>query len=173
METPSAREREGTLRLPLYCAAIDGTVWVAAAGLFAGLNATVSLDWAWHVGATILMGGTYPTLLRANTNAAGELGRNLRAVAGLGAYEGAETLDADGAYVVPGFIDAHVHIGLSDPAAVVRGGVTTVRDLAWPVADIFASRGEQEFRAMEHAITRVIRCASSRSPSPPPSTPQE
>jgi adenine deaminase len=34
-------------------------------------------------------------------------------VAGLGRYEGTETLDADGAYVVPGFVDAHVHIETS------------------------------------------------------------
>jgi len=31
-------------------------------------------------------------------------------VAGLGDYEGTETLDAAGRYVVPGFIDAHLHI---------------------------------------------------------------
>ena len=31
-------------------------------------------------------------------------------VAGLGDYDGAETLDADGRYVVPGFIDAHMHL---------------------------------------------------------------
>src|SRR3954454_3449641 len=31
-------------------------------------------------------------------------------VAGLGDYEGKETLDATGRYVVPGFIDAHVHL---------------------------------------------------------------
>jgi adenine deaminase len=31
-------------------------------------------------------------------------------VAGLGAYEGAETLDAEGRYVIPGFIDAHMHL---------------------------------------------------------------
>jgi adenine deaminase len=31
-------------------------------------------------------------------------------IAGLGEYEGAETLDAEGAYVVPGFIDAHMHL---------------------------------------------------------------
>jgi len=31
-------------------------------------------------------------------------------VAGLGAYDGQETLDAEGAYVVPGFIDAHMHL---------------------------------------------------------------
>jgi adenine deaminase len=31
-------------------------------------------------------------------------------VAGLGDYEGAETLEAGGRYVVPGFIDAHMHL---------------------------------------------------------------
>ena len=31
-------------------------------------------------------------------------------VAGLGEYEGAETIDASGRYVVPGFIDAHMHL---------------------------------------------------------------
>lgn len=40
-------------------------------------------------------------------------------------------LDCRGGYLLPGFIDAHVHLGLSSPAAVVQGGVTTVRDLGW------------------------------------------
>jgi adenine deaminase len=31
-------------------------------------------------------------------------------VAGLGSYEGAETIDASGRFVVPGFIDAHMHL---------------------------------------------------------------
>lgn len=31
-------------------------------------------------------------------------------IAGLGSYEGAETIDASGRFVVPGFIDAHMHI---------------------------------------------------------------
>ena len=31
-------------------------------------------------------------------------------VAGVGGYEGRETLDATGRYVVPGFVDAHVHL---------------------------------------------------------------
>ena len=31
-------------------------------------------------------------------------------VAGLGAYEGTEMLDAAGRYVVPGFVDAHMHL---------------------------------------------------------------
>ena len=34
-------------------------------------------------------------------------------VAGIGSYEGTEVLDADGAYVVPGFIDAHMHLETS------------------------------------------------------------
>ena len=34
-------------------------------------------------------------------------------VAGLGAYEGAETLNASGLFVVPGFIDAHMHLETS------------------------------------------------------------
>jgi adenine deaminase len=32
------------------------------------------------------------------------------AVAGLGDYEGGETVDVGGRYVVPGFIDAHMHL---------------------------------------------------------------
>src|SRR6266705_4106691 len=31
-------------------------------------------------------------------------------IAGLGAYVGRETVDASGRYVVPGFIDAHMHL---------------------------------------------------------------
>jgi adenine deaminase len=31
-------------------------------------------------------------------------------VAGLGEYEGSETLDVSGAYVVPGFVDSHMHL---------------------------------------------------------------
>ncbi len=31
-------------------------------------------------------------------------------IAGLGAYEGRETIDATGRYVVPGFVDAHMHL---------------------------------------------------------------
>jgi imidazolonepropionase-like amidohydrolase len=42
------------------------------------------------------------------------------------------TVDATGTTVVPGFIDAHVHIELAAPGSVVASGVTTVRDLGWP-----------------------------------------
>jgi adenylate cyclase len=55
--TPSERERQGTLRLPLMCAAVDATFWVVAALLFGALNLHVSFDMAFHVTSTILMGG--------------------------------------------------------------------------------------------------------------------
>ena len=40
-------------------------------------------------------------------------------------------------FLMPAVFDRHVHIGLSDPAAVLRGGVTKVRDLGWPPPDVF------------------------------------
>ena len=49
----------------------------------------------------------------------------------------ARRIDARGLTLLPGFIDAHVHIGFYPPEEVVAGGVTTVRDLAWPPELIF------------------------------------
>lgn len=46
-------------------------------------------------------------------------------------------VDAAGLTLVPGFVDAHVHIGFYRPHDVLAGGVTTVRDLAWPPDEIF------------------------------------
>src|SRR5690349_11403535 len=48
-----------------------------------------------------------------------------------------DAIDARGLTLIPGFIDAHVHIGFHSPASVLAGGVTTVRDLAWPPEIIF------------------------------------
>lgn len=47
-----------------------------------------------------------------------------------------ELVRMDGGTLVPGFIDAHVHIGFVEPAEVVTRGVTTVRDLGWPASEI-------------------------------------
>lgn len=49
----------------------------------------------------------------------------------------ATLIEASGLTIAPGFIDAHVHMGFYEPAEVVRGGVTTARDLAWPPELIF------------------------------------
>ncbi|MBT2689606.1 adenine deaminase [Bacillus sp. ISL-47] len=53
-------------------------------------------------------------------------------IAGLGNYEGKQTIDAAGSYIAPGFIDGHVHIesAMVTPAefsnVVIPHGVTTV-----------------------------------------------
>jgi imidazolonepropionase-like amidohydrolase len=54
-----------------------------------------------------------------------------------GVPQGAAVVDASSLTVLPGFIDAHVHIGFYDPAEVVLNGVTTTRDLGWPPDEIF------------------------------------
>lgn len=53
-----------------------------------------------------------------------------------GAPEAQEEIVGDW-FLMPAVIDRHVHIGLSDPGAVLLGGVTAVRDLAWPPEEIF------------------------------------
>ncbi len=45
-------------------------------------------------------------------------------------------MEVDG-FLMSAGADRHVHIGLSDPWSVVRGGITAVRDLAWPADRIF------------------------------------
>ncbi|HET6770889.1 MAG TPA: amidohydrolase family protein [Actinomycetota bacterium] len=40
-------------------------------------------------------------------------------------------------FLMPGIIDHHVHLGLSEPRAILHGGVTAVRDLGWRPQDIF------------------------------------
>lgn len=50
---------------------------------------------------------------------------------------GATRIDAGESLVLPGFIDAHVHVGFFSAAEILQGGVTTVRDLAWPPDIIF------------------------------------
>lgn len=55
--------------------------------------------------------------------------------------EGADVMDARGCMLLPGFIDAHVHLGFFDPRAVARAGVTTVRDLGWPLDALSSLHG--------------------------------
>jgi len=50
---------------------------------------------------------------------------------------GAEIYDGKNRTLLPGFIDAHVHIGFYDPRVILAGGITTARDLGWPGELIF------------------------------------
>src|ERR671935_622573 len=68
-------------------------------------------------------------------------------VAGLGDYDGAETLDASGRFVVPGFVDAHVHLESSklmlDEFArlVLPLGTTTVVVDPHEIANVLGTDG--------------------------------
>jgi imidazolonepropionase-like amidohydrolase len=52
--------------------------------------------------------------------------------ASVSASDDAESVDCSDLLLLPGFIDAHVHIGFYEPFEVAFGGVTTARDLGWP-----------------------------------------
>jgi len=68
-------------------------------------------------------------------------------VVGLGSYQGVRTLDVEGAYVVPGFIDAHLHIESSKlmfdqfARAVLPQGTTTVVADPHEIANVLGSDG--------------------------------
>jgi imidazolonepropionase-like amidohydrolase len=51
---------------------------------------------------------------------------------------GALLVDGAGATLLPGFVDAHVHLDFYPPGEVLAGGVTTVRDLGWPAERLAA-----------------------------------
>ena len=68
--------------------------------------------------------------------------------------EGAEVLVTDG-FLMPAGADRHVHLGLADPAAVLRGGVTAVRDLAWPPEAIFALADASELPSFNGPLVRA------------------
>ncbi|MEA2485578.1 MAG: hypothetical protein QOD46_689 [Actinomycetota bacterium] len=62
---------------------------------------------------------------------------------------GSEIVDVAGMTLLPGFIDAHVHIAFAEPHTVVAGGVTCVRDLGWPPDEIFGWVRESESHAFD------------------------
>jgi imidazolonepropionase-like amidohydrolase len=65
-----------------------------------------------------------------------------------------DELDVDG-FLMPGAADRHVHIGLADPGAVLLGGVTAVRDLAWPPDVIFPLAGASELPTFNGPLIRA------------------
>ncbi len=58
-------------------------------------------------------------------------------------------------FLMPAVADRHVHIGLSDPAAVLLGGVTAVRDLAWPADEIFSLADASELPTYNGPLIRA------------------
>jgi imidazolonepropionase-like amidohydrolase len=71
------------------------------------------------------------------------------------APETEDTVAFDG-FVMPGVVDRHVHIGLSDPEAVVARGVTAVRDLGWPPEAIFPLSEASEREGFAGPLIRCV-----------------
>ena len=60
-----------------------------------------------------------------------------------------------GGFLMPAVADRHVHIRLSDPAAVLMGGVAAVRDLGWPADDILALAQASELPSFNGPLVRA------------------
>jgi imidazolonepropionase-like amidohydrolase len=89
-----------------------------------------------------------PAEVRCEGGAIAEAGTSVRA------DESDDVLDIDG-FLMPAGADRHVHIGLSDPMAVLLRGVTAVRDLAWPSERIFALADASELPSYSGPLVRA------------------
>jgi adenine deaminase len=100
-------------------------------------------------------------------------------IAGVGRYEGGCRLDGTGRYLVPGFIDAHVHIESSKLApaefarAVVPCGTTTVVCDPHEIANVLGVEGVHWLlEAARSTPLRVFACAPSCVPASPNESPK-
>jgi imidazolonepropionase-like amidohydrolase len=90
---------------------------------------------------------------------------------------GAVVVDGAGATLLAGFVDTHVHLGFYPPARVLAGGLTTVRDLGWPMQRLAALRaGAAEPRAASPRLLAAGQIVTvpggypTRAPWAPPGT---
>ena len=93
------------------------------------------------VGVAVLDGDGGPAVAGQTVVAAGGLIEQVGPAAAVDPPAGAVVVDGSGATLLPGLVDAHVHLDFYPPARVLAGGVTTVRDLGWP-ADRLAALAE-------------------------------
>jgi imidazolonepropionase-like amidohydrolase len=84
------------------------------------------------VGVAVLDGGGGPAVGDQTVVAAGGVIERVGPAGEVAPPAGAVVVDGAGGTLLPGFVDAHVHLGFYPPAQVLAGGVTTVRDLGWP-----------------------------------------
>ncbi len=66
-----------------------------------------------------------------------------------------EELVVDG-FLMPGVCDRHVHIDLSNPSDVLRGGVTVVRDLGWPPSRVLPLAAASASGAFDGPAIRAV-----------------
>src|SRR5690348_6524728 len=100
-------------------------------------------------------------------------------IAGLGSYDGKQTVDVSGAYLVPGFIDAHVHIESSKlmvdqfSRAVLPHGTTTVVADPHEIANVLGTDGVHWLLdACDHVPLDVFVMAPSCVPASPLESPR-
>jgi len=89
------------------------------------------------------LGGTRSVLVRHGT---------IEAIERSG-IEPAEPTRFRGGILLPGFVDAHVHLSFSEAPVVVRGGVTAVLDLGEPLDYAFSDHPPLRYRAAGPLIT--------------------
>ena len=73
-------------------------------------------------------------------------GHRISAVSEVGDEADAQIYDAEGLWLIPGFIDAHVHLQFASASAILGGGVTTVRDLGSPAGVAEAAQRDSSLR---------------------------
>jgi imidazolonepropionase-like amidohydrolase len=90
-----------------------------------------------------------------------------------------EHIEIDG-FLMPGVVDRHVHVAMSDPGAVVIRGVTAVRDLGWPSDDVYSLAEASESPSFNGPLIRavgpILTCAGgypTRAGWAPPGTGRE
>jgi imidazolonepropionase-like amidohydrolase len=90
------------------------------------------------VGVAVFDGGGGPPRPGQTVVAAGGRVERVGPAAEVEPPPGATVVDGTGCTLLPGFVDAHVHLDFYPPAVVLAGGVTTVRDLGWPAGRLAA-----------------------------------
>jgi len=90
------------------------------------------------VGAAVFDGAGGPPARDRTVVAAGGVITRVGPAAAVDPPAGAVVVDGAGGTLLPGFVDAHVHLDFYPPAQVLAGGVTTVRDLGWPAERLAA-----------------------------------
>ena len=83
------------------------------------------------------------------------VGRSIEFAGVADVAEDVPVVDVDG-FLMPGVVDRHVHIAMSDPMAVLHGGVTGARDLGWRPEDIFPLADASEGPRFEGPLIRAV-----------------
>ena len=94
-------------------------------------------------------------------------------IAGIGSYDGPEEVDVGGQVLVPGFLDAHMHLESTKlmvdefARAVLPHGTTTVVIDPHEVANVFGLRGVRGLlAAAERGAPRLLRDGARRASRP-------